>query len=230
MIGRLARYSWTTPALAILLTASAAAQKTKPVSDDLPMSTTGFPMEALWEYAPEAPDGKLTKTGPYYVSRWGGIVLRGRQDGDRVVTALNVVQCGPGKNPRMRVTMLGVPPKNLCDSIHAVKPGTSEGSSAFDLTLLGLSTGWTVIDFMQKVHNNAFVGGLPPINSSEHASWGVTKLGAIFHDENGKRVFFAPGETVKASDRVSFEVKPVMDEDELRSIVTAAALSKWKAP
>ncbi len=230
MIARLARYSWMVPALVILSTTSAAAQKTKPVDDDLPRSTTGFPMEALWEYAPEAPGGRLTKTGPYYVSRWGSIVVRGRPDGDRVVTALNIVQCGPGKNPATRVTMLGVPPKNLCDRIHAVKPGTSEGSNAIGLTLLGLSTGWTVIDFAQNVHNNAFVGGLPPVNSSEPASWGMTKLGAVFHDENGKRVFFAPGETVKASARVSFEVKPVMDEDELRAVVAAAALSNWKAP
>ena len=230
MIGRFVRYSWTMPAFFILLTASVSAQQTTPASDIPSMSTTGFPMEALWEYAPEAPEGKLTNTGPYYVSRWGGIVLRGRPEGDRVVTALTILQCGPGKNPAMRVKMLGVPPKNLCASISVVPPGKVKSIDGNDYHLLGQSTGWTVVDFAQQV-GGMYFHLLPPANGSEKpswGSWGITNLGAVFHDEDGKHVFMAPGETVKLTDRVSFEVTPGMEAEQFRLILMGAAMSKWK--
>ena len=228
MIGRPARFWSIVPAFCMLLTASVSAQQTKPASDGLPTSTTGLAMEALWEYAPEAPDGKLTKTGPYYVSRWGGIVLRGRRDGDRVVTALTVLQCGSGKNPAMRIKLLGVPPKNICDVISVVAPGDAEfrlSRSGKGYLLFGQSTGWTAIDFAQLI-GDISQSGIMPVNASKEKSWGISNFGAVFRVEGGKYVFMAPGETVKLTDRVSFEVKPVMDEDELRAIVAAAALSK----
>ena len=42
-----------------------------------PVSPNGRPMEAIWDRAPEASDGNTEDAKPYFVSRWGGIVVRG---------------------------------------------------------------------------------------------------------------------------------------------------------
>lgn len=219
-----------TALLAFALPASGVAQQ-----DDAQMraaitSPNGLPMEALWDYAPEAPDGKLAQTGPYQVSRWGGIVVRGRLDGDKTISALTTVQCGEGKNPGLLVRLLGTPPKDLCKSVTVVAPGRSVlvGVGNDPFMLFGRSTGWTQIDFVQIFGDNNINTGWPPALGKSSQSWGVTKLGAVFRNENGKHIFFAPGETVKLTDRVSFVVKPGMEEVELQAILASAALSKWK--
>ena len=55
-----------------------------------PKSPDGTAMEAVWDRAPEAPDGNFEDARPYFVSRWGGIVVRGKRNGefvDRAVAA-----------------------------------------------------------------------------------------------------------------------------------------------
>lgn len=49
-----------------------------------PRSPNGQPMEAVWERPPEAPDGEFSDARPYFVSLWGGIVIRGKRNGDRI--------------------------------------------------------------------------------------------------------------------------------------------------
>lgn len=205
------------------------AQKSEP--PDGPVSPNGLPMEALWDQAPEAPNGQLKATGPYYVSRWGDIVLRGRLDGNgRVVTALTIVQCGDDKNPARRVKLLGVAPKELCDSVSIVRPGdtVNVGVGRDTIRLMGRATGWTAIEFAQTVGINTFHFGWPPVADKADKHWGVTKHGALFRNSDGKHVFFAPGETVKLSDKVSFVVKPKVDLGELTDILTADLFSVMK--
>ncbi len=196
----------------------------------LPESTTGSPMESVWDESPEAADGKLPDAGPYRVSRWGDIVIRGRpaEDG-RIVSALWFIQCGGTENPATQVTMIGEPPDDLCDKVIALEPGHTQTVRGENYTLYGASTGWTVIDFAQAVGDTNFHSGWPPVSVSEGKDWGVSSLGAVFRNQNGQHVFFAPGETIKLSEQVSFVVEPVMDEGELGTILAAAVMDSWGA-
>ncbi len=196
----------------------------------LPESPTGLPMESIWDESPEAADGKLLDAGAYRVSRWGDIVIRGRpaEDG-RIVSALWFIQCGGTENPATQVTLIGEPPDDLCDNVIALKPGLTRMVDGENHTLYGQSTGWTVVDFAQAVENTNFHSGWPPASDSNDKDWGVSSLGAVFRNQNGKRVFFAPGETVKLSEQVSFVVEPVMEEGELETILAAAVLDSWGA-
>lgn len=190
-----------------------------------PKSPNGLPMEAIFDFAPEAPGGKLTATGPYLVSRWGGIVVRGRPEGDHVVSALSTVQCGSDQNPATQITVIGVPPDGLCADVSAVPAGESstflltEPENLFGTWLFGTSSGWTGIEFSQTVDKDAAFGGLKlPATGSEDGKWGLSRFGAVFRNENGLHVFYAPGETVTLPSGVTFVVKPAMKKDDLKQI------------
>ncbi len=188
----------------------------------LPKSPTGFPMEALWDKASEAPDGGLTEAGPYRTSRWGNIVVRGRLEDGRVISALSFIQCGRGENPATQVSLIGEAPDDLCDSVTALKPGVARTVRGKNYILYGQSTGWTVVDFAQEVGNAGFSAGFLPATAKDEMKVGVSSLGAVFQIQNGKFVFFAPGETVKLSDNVHFVVERVMEEGEVSALQTAA--------
>jgi hypothetical protein len=206
----------------LLGTAQAFGQDTdEPV---LPQSPNGRPMEAVWDYAPQAPDGNLRQTGPYIVSRWGDIVIRGRREGDQVVSALSFVQCGNDNSPAMRVAVIGVPPQNLCDSVTPLAEGQTQSASGENFHLFGQSRGWSLINFAQTVDNNEFRVGEPPVTDLEDNLFGITANGAVYRNENGKHVFFAPGETVDLGHDMTFVVTPAMDPEELRAYVIGAAM------
>ncbi len=194
----------------------------------LPESTNGHPMEAVWDAAPGTVNGNITETGPYRVSRWGDIIIRGRPEGGRVVSALSFIQCGKNRNPATQVVMIGEAPDDLCDSVKPVPPGTTRIVSGNGYALYGKSTGWTVVTFVQKVDGWSNVSGMPPAEKAEKKGhWGVNQLGALFHDEHGKHVFYAPGETVDLGYDVKFVVKPVMEEDELHMYVITAGMRSF---
>lgn len=189
----------------------------------LPVSPNGLPMEAIWDLAPGVTRGRLAETGPYYVSRWGDIVLRGRWENGEIVTALSRVQCGKDRNPATRVTLLGAPPSDLCEGIGVVEPGSTQTRGGGRLQLYGLSTGWMVIEFAQIVGQTHFLNGFLP---GEEGRWGLSRYGALFRSQGGRRIFYAPGEVVALSDKVSFTVKRGMGEGELRQLFAAAAASR----
>lgn len=193
----------------------------------LPESPTGLPMEAIWDEAPEAAGGTLSDAGPYRVSRWGDIVIRGRPEDGQIVSALWFIQCGGSENPATQVTMIGEPPDDICDKVIALEPGRSQIVQGENYTLYGHSTGWTVVDFAQALENTNFNYGWPPASHSIDKDWGVSSLGAVFRNQNGQHVFFAPGETIRLSEQVSFVVEPVMDEGELGTILAAAVMDSW---
>lgn len=186
----------------------------------LPVSPNGLPMEAVWDLAPGVARGRLAETGPYYVSRWGNIVLRGRWEDGEIVTALSRVQCGKDRNPATRVTMLGAPPSDLCEGIGVVESGSTQTRDGGRLQLYGLSTGWMVIEFAQIVGQTHFLDGFFP---GEEGRWGLSRYGALFRTQGGRRIFYAPGEVVALSDKVSLTVKRGMSADELRQLFAAAA-------
>lgn len=189
----------------------------------LPKSPTGFPMEAFWDKASGDTDRSLAEGGPYRTSRWGNIVVRGRLEDGRVVSALSFIQCGKRENPATQVAMIGEAPDDLCDNVTALNPGRAKIVNGKSYTLYGQSTGWTVIDFAQEVGNARFNDGFPPATDKDEKRLGVSSLGAAFQIQNGKFVFFAPGETVKLTDNVNFVVKPIMEEGEISTFQTAAA-------
>lgn len=190
----------------------------------LPESPNGYPMETVWDAAPGTVNGQITETGPYRVSRWGDIVIRGRPEGGQIVSALSFIQCGKNRNSATQVVMIGEAPDDLCGSVKPVRPGKIQIVSGNDYRLYGKATGWTVVTFVQKVDGWANVSGMPPAEQNGKGHWGVNKLGALFHDENGKHVFYAPGETVDLGHGIKFVVKPVMQEDELEAYVITAAM------
>lgn len=193
----------------------------------LPESTNGLPMETVWDAAPGTINGKITETGPYRVSRWGNIVIRGRQVGDQVLSALAFIQCGKNRNPATQVVMIGEAPDNLCDSVKPVARGKIQIVSGNGYALYGKATGWTVVSFVQKVDGWANASGMPPADQQGKGLWAVNQLGAVYHDEDGKHVFYAPGETVDLGHDVKFVVKPVMEEDELRMYVITAGMRSF---
>ncbi len=188
-----------------------------------PQSPNGLPMEAEWLYAPEAPDGALAETGPYVVSRWGDIVVRGRREGDKIVSALTLVQCGNPGDPTTLVTMLGVPPANVCENVKAVPEGSTAKVPGDGYQLLGTSEGWTMLEFAQRIGNTVFQGW-PAADPSKEDEVGLTSNGAFFLDQGGKHVFYAPGETVEVTKDINIVVRPVMTEDEIQNEMMSQSL------
>jgi hypothetical protein len=213
--------------LALMVTPALAAQPDSEPELILPESPNGYPMETVWDAAPGTANGKIAETGPYRVSRWGDIVIRGRLVGDQVISALSFIQCGKNRNPATQVVMIGEAPDNLCDSIKPVPPGKIQIVSGNGYSLYGKATGWTVVTFVQKVAGWANASGMPPAEQQGKGLWAVNQLGAVYHDVNGKHVFYAPGETVDLGYDVKFVVKPVMEEDELRMYVITAGMRSF---
>ncbi len=142
------RYAARASELLLLWAVVAASQQKDPEpAVALPESTNSAPMESVWDFALEAPGGRLTQTGPYYVSRWGNIVIRGRLDNGRVISALNVIQCGRRNDPRTQVVMIGQKPASLCRGVKPLRPGNTQSISGKEFNLFGQSTGWAVMDF-----------------------------------------------------------------------------------
>lgn len=198
--------------------ATAAAEKA-------PVSPNGRPMEALWSYAPEAPDGRVGETpGPYAVSHWGNIVVRARREGDRTISALNTVQCGRKGDPSTLITLLGTPPEGLCDSLKPVTPGRMLSFDVGEHRLFGATTGWTMIEFAQKLGDTTF-SGFPAAVTSGPPQVGVTSTGAFFLDQGGVHVFYAPGETVEVLPGISIVVPVVTTFDEIEAELTAGGTS-----
>ncbi len=196
----------------------------------LPESPNSAPMEAVWDYAPEAPGGNLTRTGPYFVSRWGNIVVRGRLEEGRVVSALTFIQCGRDQNPATQVTLIGEAPDDLCDSIEPLPEGKLISTSGGKFNVYGQATGWTVLDFAQVIDNSTFHNGINPIVEGRNEDgWGVTSLGAVFHNENGRHVIYAPGETVQLPHGRTFVVAPDMWQEELDALVVGDAMAATSA-
>ncbi len=82
-----------------------------------------------------------------------------------------------------------------------------------------------MVEFVQRIPDvMTFASGLPPAPTESVSRWGVTRFGAVFHAERGQIVFPAPGETEDLGHRVSFVVKPVMDEQELQMYVVTAGM------
>ncbi len=219
------RYAARASALLLLWAVVAASQQKDPEpAVALPESTNSAPMESVWDFAPEAPGGRLTQTGPYYVSRWGNIVIRGRLDNGRVISALNVIQCGRRNDPRTQVVMIGQKPAGLCSAVKPLRPGTTQSISGKKFNLYGQSTGWVVMDFVQIIGGLHAHNGIGPIDDHSESAWGTTSLGAVLHNENGKHVIYAPGETVTLPHGVTFVVAPIMDDQELEAMVIGDAL------
>ena len=212
---------------ALSLSPAAAQQSPTEPEIDYPESPNGHPMEAIWDAAQGTEGGEITQTGPYRVSRWGDIVIRGRPEGDRIVSALSLIQCGKTKNAATQVVLIGEAPDDLCDGVTALKPGSTNIVSGRNYSLYGQSTGWTLVTFVQKVGLWVNGSGMPPVDKTRAGSWGVNQLGAVYHDENGKHVFYAPGETVDLGHGVTFVVKPVMEEDELNMFVVTAGMRSF---
>lgn len=195
-----------------------------------PVSPTGRPMEAEWAYAPEAPNGRLgDKAGPFLISRWGNIVIRGRREGDRIVSAFTTVQCGRDGNPATRVTLLGKAPDNLCKNVKATPPRRTKSFYDQGFRLFGAADGWTMMEFAQTV-GDVFFSGWPPAGTSGPNQVGVTSNGAFFLDQGGKHVFYAPGESVEVIHGHSIVVKPVMDPDEIEAELVASAMRALNDP
>lgn len=196
-----------------------------------PVSPNGRAMEAIWERAPEAPDRNFEDARPYFVSSWGGIVIRGKRNGDFIDRALAARHCGASDNPATDITFIGEAPPNICEGVTAVAENETRSFSS-PVTLKGRDThyvkfgtpnGWVVREFMQNI-NGLTVSGLPPATGEAASDWGISSLGAFYRNEDGKRVFYAPGETVKLYDDFSFVVEPVMDDDELQAKAEAGVM------
>ncbi len=195
--------------------------------DAAPASPNGLPMEAEWEYAPEAPNGAIgDKPGPWLVSRWGNIVVRGRREGDKIVSAYNTVQCGRTGDRATRVTVLGQPPADICAGIEAIADGESRTSVSKDgAKSFGTADGWMIVDFAQRIDKGGF-SGLPAASTSGPPRVGLTSNGAFYLDQGGRHVFYAPGETVEVAPGTSILVRPVMTPDEIDGESMQQALDK----
>ena len=197
-----------------------------------PRSPNGLPMEAVWERAPGAPDGEFTDARPYFVSRWGGIVIRGRRNGNLIDRALAARHCGASDNPATDIYFIGEAPANICEGVTMVaakqtisfdSPVTIKGRDA-KYVKFGTPDGWVVREFMQNINDITISGGSPATGEAA-SDWGMSSLGAFYRNEDGKHVFYAPGETVKLYDDFSFVVEPVMDDDELLARAEAAVMN-----
>ncbi len=230
MLHDLVRNPWMVALLLLTTTAARAQEEEATAPFVLPESPNSAPMEAVWDYAPEAPGGNLTRTGPYFVSRWGNIVVRGRLEEGRVISALTFIQCGRDQNPATQVTLIGQAPDDLCDSVEPVPEGKLISTLAEKFNVYGQATGWTVVDFAQIIDDSTFETGINPVVAGRtEDGWGVTSLGAVFHNENGRHVFYAPGETVQLPGGDSFVVKPVMEQEEVETLVIGDAMAATSA-
>lgn len=196
-----------------------------------PVSPNGRAMEATWERAPVAPDENFEDPKPYFVSSWGGIVIRGKRNGGRIDRALAARHCGASDNPTTDIYFIGEEPPNICEGVVAVAANETQSFES-PITLkgretkyikFGTSDGWVVREFLQNI-NDITVSGRAPAIGEAALYWGISSLGAFYRNEDGKHVFYAPGETVKLFDDFSFVVEPVMDFDELQAKVAEAGL------
>ncbi len=199
-----------------------------------PRSPNGLPMEAVWERAPDAPDGEFTDARPYFVSRWGGIVIRGRRNGNLIDRALAARHCGASDNPATDIYFIGEAPPNICEGVTAVaenetqsisSPVTIKGRNG-QYVKMGTPNGWIVREFMQNI-NDVVSSGRAPATGESASDWGISSLGAFYRNEDGKHVFYAPGETVQLTKEFNFVVEPVMDEDELAAKASAAIMNSF---
>ncbi len=211
----------------------------KTVSDQMeamkraPVSPNGLPMEAEWERAPGAPDGEFTDARPYFVSRWGGIVIRGRRNGNLIDRALAARHCGASDNPATDIYFIGEAPANICDGVTVVPAGRVQSINASitikgvdgEYTKVGTPGGWAVLAFEQNIAGIVH-SGEGPATGGDQQDWGVTSLGAFYRNESGQHVFYAPGETVQLTKHFSFVVEPVMDADEIAAKATAAIMNE----
>lgn len=196
-----------------------------------PLSPNGLPMEAEWERAPGAPNGEFTDARPYFVSHWGGIVIRGRRNGNVIDRALGARHCGASDNPATDIYFIGEAPANICEGVSEVAAGQVRSvNSAITIkgvedeyTKVGTPRGWAVLVFKQNIAGVVH-SGADPATGETASQWGTSPFGAFFQNEGGKHVFYAPGETVKFSDNFSFVVEPVMDADEISAMAMGAAL------
>lgn len=198
-----------------------------------PRSPTGLPMEAVWERASGAPDAEFTDARPYFVSRWGGIVIRGRRNGDHIDKALSARHCGASDNPATDIYFIGEAPANICEGVTQIEVGTTKSitspitikgqESSYDK--LGTPSGWVVLEFAQNLDGIAH-SGLEPATGADAQSWGISSLGAFYRNEDGKHVFYAPGETVQLTKLFSFVVEPVMDPDEIAAKATVVIMNE----
>jgi len=199
--------------------------------NSMPRSPDGLPMEAVWDRAPGAPDAEFTDARPYFVSRWGGIVIRGRRNGNQIDKALSARHCGASDNPATDIYFIGEAPANICEGVTEVPPNQVQSLSApitikgmeGEYTKVGTPSGWAVLAFAQNVADVMHSGEAPA--TGENASeWGVTSLGAFYRNEGGQHVFYAPGETVQLTKDYSFVVEPVMLEQELTARAVVATM------
>jgi hypothetical protein len=199
-----------------------------------PVSPNGRAMEAIWDRAPGAPDENFADARPYFLSRWGGIVIRGKRNGDRIDRALAARHCGASDNPATDIYFIGEEPPNICEGVTAVAANETESFSS-PVTIKGFEAkyekfgtpnGWVVLEFLQKI-DDVTHSGLPPATGDAASEWGISSLGAFYRNEDGKHVFYAPGETVKLVEHYSFVVEPVMDAAELQARATAAVLKSF---
>jgi hypothetical protein len=214
------------PILAGVLAATLPAQQ-RDSADDLPIpeSPSRLPMEATWDRIPGTQGARFDEAGPMFKSRWGNIIIRGKRNGNEIVTALNQIRCGRPNVNATYLTMLGRPTAGLCEGIVALPPGETRSISGDGYNRYGTSEGWTVVEFVQRIPDvTTFLSGLPPAPTAERGIWGLTHFGAVFHAERGQIVFLAPGETADLGHDVTFVVKPVMDEQELQAYVVTAGL------
>ncbi|MBK6721002.1 MAG: hypothetical protein IPG62_14265 [Sphingomonadales bacterium] len=198
--------------------------------NSMPRSPNGLPMEASWERAPGAPDAEFTDARPYFVSRWGGIVIRGRRNGNQIDKALSARHCGASDNPATDIYFIGEAPANICEGVTEVPPNQVQSLKApitikglaGEYTKVGTSSGWAVLAFAQNIAD-VMHPGKPPATDENEMDWGVTSLGAFYRNEGGQHVFYAPGETVQLTKVYSFVVEPVMLE---QALVAQGALAE----
>lgn len=211
--------------MAALKRAQQQTEAMKAEMDAAPASRSGRAMEADWVYADEAPDGQIgEKPGPYLVSLWGNIVVRGRREGDRIISAYGRAQCGRDGDDATEVTFLGRAPAGLCANIKPVPQGKQMLVQGDGFILFGDPQGWAIVDFAQNISGH-FVNGQPDAKGAVQDSFSLTSTGAFYKNENGRHVFYAPGETVAITGALSITVKPVMTLDEIDADLKRQALA-----
>ena len=162
-----------------LMAVSLPAQQRDKTSDPpFPESPGNLPMEAVWDRIPGTKGSRFDEAGPMLRSRWGNIILRGKRDGDAIVTALNQLRCGAPNVDATYITMLGRPPARLCEGIVVLPRGETRSISGDGYSLFGTAEGWTLVEFVQRIPDvMTFGSGLPPA-PTESVSKGVSRISA----------------------------------------------------